>query len=442
VSDARPITNITDYICGNCWSSFSRSDPGVTQGDRIVCPHCGHEQPREGGDLAELVRNAPVSRDDDADALESFAAPSAPARQMQVSEGFPTIDAWLPADLGAAQPAPAGVQVPPEAGVAKGEDTDPELAVPSPQAFVAGDDEIDADASEATPVETRLEDLLAAATSAPAVLVREAEPAVAAATVSSGDDDLANQLAAAFAAAEGGLVAADPASLAAPLPPVATDPGSVLETAPADEPEVADVDAVDRDWKLKAMGLTYNFHGLEALLTWAANKTGQVMSVSLTNGDDWKDFYSFYAALSAGEAPELAYAGALEPAAAPAPQSIHVTARMARLSTQQLKAVAPELTMPASPTRLPTATMPAVAAQAAPEPSSMPEPGPGPGPTSAPSRTAPAPVAVPARQPSRQTSAPPAPAPANSRKPALIGLGVVLLLLGAVLVLKMLNVLK
>ena len=59
MSDARPITNITDYICGNCWSSFSRGDPGVIQGERTVCPHCGHEQPREGGDLAELVRNAP-----------------------------------------------------------------------------------------------------------------------------------------------------------------------------------------------------------------------------------------------------------------------------------------------------------------------------------------------------------------------------------------------
>ena len=73
---------------------------------------------------------------------------------------------------------------------------------------------------------------------------------------------------------------------------------------------------------LKAMGLTYNFHGLDALLNWATNKAGQTMAVSADSGTTWKDFHSFFDGVKAGLSPQNAWAEAVEPGAPPNPPRI------------------------------------------------------------------------------------------------------------------------
>jgi DNA-directed RNA polymerase subunit RPC12/RpoP len=432
VSDARPITNITDYVCGNCWNSFSRSDSGVVQGDRIVCPHCGHEQTRDGGDWAEKVRNAPSARLDESDAFPD-------------AVGFDDFDVPGIAARSGLTPTPSMAPVTAAAPI----------SLPSSTGYVAGDDELDVDVSEHTPVETRLDDLLAetATASGPVVTpvalrgsATEAPAASEAAAVTS-DDDLARQLAAAFADAdEPAAPRLKAAGDAAPLPPVATDTVEEASLAQA-EVDQAPVELVDRDWKLKSSGLTYNFHGLEALLTWAANKTGRPMAVSINNGDDWKDFYSFYAALSNGQPAQAAYEEALGTADAPAPQSIHVTARMARLSTQQVKTPPPELRMP-DLAPMPSSQASAVAPAAGlPLPSASPSQEPSPsaslGPATSPSRALPTPAAGPARTPSKPSAQPAVattPSPVPARKSTLLVLGGVLVLLGLLLALKLLKV--
>jgi hypothetical protein len=63
----------------------------------------------------------------------------------------------------------------------------------------------------------------------------------------------------------------------------------------------------DGEWKLKATGgLTYNFHGLDALLSWAANKAGLSMKISV-DGQLWRDFGGFNARLRGGQAAAEAF---------------------------------------------------------------------------------------------------------------------------------------
>jgi DNA-directed RNA polymerase subunit RPC12/RpoP len=335
VSDARPITNITDFVCGNCWNSFSKNDPGVRRGHHLACPHCGHALPSEtavGDDVAALVRSAGPASD------TSDSAPYPAAALREGAGGFPALDGelpfgWMDAPLAAGQE-PAEFVAGDSAG---GFDSDgPALrpdrsqselmaklrSAPKSDAgsginstgYLAGD-ELSVDTDEKTPLDTDVRVLRTIAESPESI----------------GDGDLAAALAAACAVADdlgsgrGGPdtpadIDAQIASLAAAVgAPVASDAGSG-STAPPGAAATPDERAGDglehREWKLKAMGLTYNFHGLDALIGWATNKVGQPLSISV-DGDVWKDFASFFAAYRGGTPVQEALDAAANPGTAP-----------------------------------------------------------------------------------------------------------------------------
>ncbi len=63
MSDARPITNVTEYVCGACWNGFGALNPGVRGSDgSLTCPHCGHLQV-DGGDWTSMVQDATNAAD-------------------------------------------------------------------------------------------------------------------------------------------------------------------------------------------------------------------------------------------------------------------------------------------------------------------------------------------------------------------------------------------
>lgn len=250
MSDARPITNVTDFVCSSCWNSFSRHDPGVDRGDHVVCPHCGLKQAAaRSHSLVDAVNAAPA-RHGISDGFES------PGPQTLQSFGIPQVDhspnaagghGWLPPDLVARSAEPAG--------------------------FVVGepDDFDDFEFAEQTlRPDLNHEGLLQA--------VRTTQTPVA---VIEQDADI---------------------SVDEPTPPEGSAP---LEALPPEQ----------RDWKLKAIGLTYNFHGLDALIGWASNKAGQPMQIS-QDGNVWRDFAVFFALFRAGVPADKAFADAANPDAA------------------------------------------------------------------------------------------------------------------------------
>lgn len=359
MSDARPITNVTEFVCGACWNSFSRKDPDVLQGDDLCCPHCGHLQPlrdTEEVDLHALVRQAsgrgahpsdgaldaadgesdeeelafraasspmtisgrPVARghepagfvvgaatDADLEALERpvhRAAPSAPTAgrdAVKVSAGNAQRETGPRARLETAQevalprPTAPDVATPPpwmvddsgdgfdfegmglddetlegesldaprvagELGFgASDEPTDPDIGDPgdSDDDPGYGDGFTEADGPDGTDLE------------ATRATGRRSEPAWA--------DTMSQELAENLRAAD--------------------DPEATLDDVPSDAPQ-----AEPTDWKIKAPpGLTYNFHSLDAMLGWAANKTGAEMQVS-ADGSGWHDFELFMEGVRAG----------------------------------------------------------------------------------------------------------------------------------------------
>jgi DNA-directed RNA polymerase subunit RPC12/RpoP len=244
VSDARPITNVTDFVCSSCWQSFGKHDPGVVQGSRIVCPHCGHVLPSDASDLTAAVRGAGGHRSgSDGFTPGEFA-------ERTLTEQPSSLEAM-------------------EAALGKRGFVPPDLSSPSaPGGFVVGDVEDDFDFEEKTlRPDQNIGSLLDA--------VRETS-----------DDNLIN-------------------------PPLAT------QTSPdkGTEADLASVELADSDWKLKSMGLVYNFHGLEALLAWAGNKAGQTLSIS-ADGNVWRDFGSFFELYRSGTPIAAALAGAAEPGSA------------------------------------------------------------------------------------------------------------------------------
>lgn len=250
MSDARPITNVTDFVCSSCWNSFSRNDPGVDRGDHVVCPHCGQKQAAaRGSNLVDAV-NAATARRSDSDGFDS------PGPQTLQSFSIPEVDrsplpiggqGWMPPDLVARSAEPAG--------------------------FVVGepDDFDDFEFAEQTlRPDLSHEGLLQAVrtTQTPVAVVEQ----------------------------DGGF------GVDEPTPPEGSPPLEALE-------------AEGRDWKLKAIGLTYNFHGLDALIGWASNKAGQPMQIS-QDGNTWRDFAVFFALYRAGVPAEKAFADAANPDAA------------------------------------------------------------------------------------------------------------------------------
>lgn len=275
VSDARPITNVTDFVCSSCWNSFSRHDPGVDRGDHVVCPHCGLQQAAEPShSLVDAVNAAPARRAI-SDGFDS------PGPQTLQSFGIPQVDhapisagghGWLPPDLVARSAEPAG--------------------------FVVGepDDFDDFEFSEQTlRPDLSHEGLLQA--------VRTTQTPVA---VIDQDADI---------------------GVDEPTPPEGHAPLEALQ------PE-------QRDWKLKAIGLTYNFHGLDALIGWASNKAGQAMQIS-QDGNVWRDFTVFFALYRAGVPADKAFADAANPEAAA--DTVAAAAAQARPTS---KALPPELLPP------------------------------------------------------------------------------------------------
>lgn len=314
MSDARPITNITGFVCGSCWNSFSKDDPGVMRGNRVICPYCGHELPgdvQEGEDVQAAVRAAPQSILHDSDSY-----PAIPVSAIEAAPGFPRLDepayGWLPPDTApqvAARPAfvagdsaafgddLGGATLRPDDSHERlmqlVRDAPPHLdgssdawaAGPSAPGFVAGD-ELPADIDERTPLD---------------IVERVAEM-----LAGSGEDA---------------------AALSPDLPPEDASSHSEAEAMALG------------DWKLKAMGLTYNFHGLDALLGWASNKAGQAMSVSV-DGVTWRDFSDFFDAVKAGAPVNRAFEQACEPGATP---KMDVASRMARSSSGVKGVHAPDL---------------------------------------------------------------------------------------------------
>jgi DNA-directed RNA polymerase subunit RPC12/RpoP len=290
VSDARPITNVTDFVCGTCWSSFSRNDPGVEQAGRLICPHCGHALAADLiADPLAAVRNAPANHDGD-----GFAdLADAPLLHDELPIGDSKPLGWLPHENVARSAEPAG--------------------------FVVGDpddDFEDFDFNEATMRPDVSHDGLLAAVRATAEVpdTVKAAPKLDMSGISAGH------------------VVGD-----AGEEEMASD---TVEPTPADFPEGEGEpeDAETRDWKLKAIGLTYNFHGLDALIGWASNKAGQAMQISM-DGKNWKDFDSFFTAYRAGVVAAKAYDDALPPGAvqgAAAAASAQAGARMSsgKLATE------------------------------------------------------------------------------------------------------------
>lgn len=266
MSDARPITNITDYVCSACWTSFSKSDPGVLQGDKVVCPKCGTPLPSDSADLAAAVRSHRSGSD-------GFSADS----------GFDQTLTEQPQII-ALGDRPGHGFVPPDL-----------MAPSAPGGFVVGDVEDDFDFEEKT-----------------------LKP----------DQNLGAILAAVQAGTESELLSNPLATQTSPNKGVAADSASAA--------------LADGDWKLKSMGLVYNFHGIDALMAWAGNKAGQSLSVSV-DGTTWKDFGSFYEAYRGGTPIAAALAGAADPGAPgalPVPQVSYGTSKP---SGPQAKVTLPEL---------------------------------------------------------------------------------------------------
>ena len=299
MSDARPITNITDFVCGSCWNGFSRSDAGVVHGDLLICPHCGTPVPGDEDSLADLVRNAPRIADRDSGEFASKAfrdtsemqPPATERPAAQVSGG------WLPPEQRTGRTAVESDEF--DSGFDSG--------------VIVGDPDHDFAAAERTLSGTEdTDDLLAA--------VRQTSPIPKAFVV--GDDDLA--------------ITTDeptPVDIAA-----MTDMDEAIALANQLEAAVPETDLAHRDWKLKAMGITYNFHGLDPLFSWAANKSGQPMSLSY-DGEIWKDFHTFYADIRDGVSVKRAFENAPDPSNAPPPP---ITPRVTR-TINQLRPELPEL---------------------------------------------------------------------------------------------------
>ena len=306
MSDARPITNITDFVCSACWTGFSRSDAGVVQGDRLICPHCGAPVPTDEGDdqVASAVRNAPrvADRDSSEFQVHSF---------RDTSDFAPTPDGAGPVDS-------LGGWLPPEQRNQATQQT------PRP---VTDSDDFDEGFDGG-------------------VLVGDPDHdfSVAERTLSGSDDDNAllealrqtSPIPKAFVVGEELSIATDeptPVDITA-----MTDMDEAAALADLLEAPLPEMDLAHRDWKLKAMGITYNFHGLDPLFSWAANKSGQPMSLS-HDGETWKDFHTFYASIRDGVSVKKAFENAPDPSNAPPPPT---TPRVTR-TINQLRPELPEL---------------------------------------------------------------------------------------------------
>ncbi|GEM_PF-3308469 len=345
MSDARPITFVTEFVCGSCWNSFSRDDPAASETrTHITCPHCGHPNP--------------LDPDEDGTATDKVAAASASAFGPR-GESSPFAGARVTTQPGGPGPITANTQpggggpaarkkalrvTAPGAVTAPGS-VSPASAMPErktsrteTQAYTSSDSqqikiEVDTARAERQRLSVTANDALpdpelwsqptlqaggaaslddgpdldpfAPTLDAPAVST--ATDAADAPALEPAEDPFAAEIAAAVAAASGGDA---PAPATAPEPPE-VGVGFELPDA-ADAPRPDDFDPPEdgaeaepegdepEEYKLKApTGLTYNFHSLDAMLGWAASKSGSEMQVSV-DGETWFDFEAFLEHVRAG----------------------------------------------------------------------------------------------------------------------------------------------
>ncbi|MSQ83984.1 MAG: hypothetical protein EXR77_14065 [Myxococcales bacterium] len=322
MSEARPITNVTDFVCGACWTSFSKSDPGVDHGDQVLCPHCGHAMPVEVSvvdavNAATIRHTTPTKVSDgfDTEGGMTLLGATMPTKDFLKDSDIRAAYAWLPPDMIGRSSEPAG--------------------------FVVGEaDEVDDFGfNDATlrPDESR-QGLLDA--------VRDMAEPNDPTPVDFAFDDPTLREPPAYAGTLVGKEQVPPATEA-----ILAGDASADADDPAQEPETAlnglDAEAafIGGDWKLRAMGLTYNFHGLEALIGRASSKAGQAMQVSV-DGTDWKDFDQFFLLYKSGSPASEALAQAGEPgSAAPIPQGPPMMATAASPVSRN-RATMPRLTPP------------------------------------------------------------------------------------------------
>ncbi len=289
MSDARPITNVTDFVCSSCWNSFSRNQAGVDRGDHVVCPHCGHAvATARSGNVIAAVNAAPARTQQPSDGFDTPGQPTLPSFGAPAQDHAPLAQAvhgWLPPDLVSRSAEPAG--------------------------FIVGEpDELDDfDFNESTLRPDISHEGLLQAVRTPA-----ATPGLAQ------------------------LLAMEAAASPAPLAVVADDPSvGVDEPTPPEGTQTEPQTPEERDWKLKAIGLTYNFHGLDALIGWASNKAGQSMQIS-ADGTTWRDFAVFFALYRAGVPAAKAFEDAANPNAL-----AELAAKPAVIAGPAAKKPAPEL---------------------------------------------------------------------------------------------------
>ncbi|MCO4760595.1 MAG: hypothetical protein KC502_03780 [Myxococcales bacterium] len=268
MSDARPITDVTDYVCGSCWSSFNTSGDSVTiTGGRIRCPHCGHFQPK-ARKVTDAVKAAPatiIDEDDTAvtpaiadsghDANATVQTPVVPEAPTQVKAHDIAMDETQELPI---------TELPTESDnpIVTADD------VAGSQVAVAGDEAGFAGLSEATDPEMSVDDLVAQLT------------------------------------VEAGLAPVGSTDDAGEAPAVT----EAVLVAHNDEPAVEAAQPHSDEWKLKAPpGLTYNFHSLDALMGWVSSKDPADMEIS-RDGESWRPFAPFMDAARDGLSGDKAWA--------------------------------------------------------------------------------------------------------------------------------------
>ena len=324
MSDARPITFVTEFVCGSCWNSFSRDEGRVHDSEvAIDCPHCGHANPLdadEGADVTSKVAAAPAPLNAFDEDSQAFGPPPVAKNDFKVTAPgavmAPTsVSAPTAAPPQRAHAATAAYQ----SGGTDQDDIDP-FAPTMDAASLASAEGAGLDSDQFAPVDLELPDALPVQAVGPVseeTVALGSQAAIAAATL--------RAVGSAAASAGGGEAAVDadtidgegPVSAAAtpisdeeiaaamagagdaavmvnrdPTPDFTPDPDSaavLADTADDIDPVAAEPD----EWKLKApSGLTYNFHSLDAMMGWAATKSGAEMLVS-ADGENWFDFNVF-----------------------------------------------------------------------------------------------------------------------------------------------------
>jgi outer membrane biosynthesis protein TonB len=279
-------------------------DQGVDHGDTVVCPHCGHAMPLEGGgaSIVDAVNAATARQREPRGGLDGFdspAQPTLPGHTLPDEAGFPMLDSravapWLPPDLVARSSEPAGFVVGEPDEVDDFDFNEPTLRPDQSRPGLI--EAVNAAAvADPTPVDFAFDQ--GALAIEPAGIASDRAVLVGSATLGTA------VLLGRDTAPDGATVAAS-AEIAAEQSPQA---GLELD---------AEAALVAGDWKLRVMGLTYNFHGLDALIARATVKTGQAMQLSI-DGATWKDFDAFYLLHKAGYPASTALAEAGEPGAVP-----------------------------------------------------------------------------------------------------------------------------